>query len=318
MDEIKPITNQGFFSYVFKLSKFKQADLVNFVQYSALSIVPFILIYFYIKKYTPNITYKDSTLYITLVTFLSIVAFIVGIFFIDRIVNFIPTLSGKYYDVINLTNISIILIMVLLISPAGYAERVNILLYRFDNWFTLDQYITKLFGIKDKPEKGIGSFSMYDHETNQWSYEVAFDKASTAAKAAGADDAKAAATGHLVADKLRQIHDNKTTTDTQRILSLSGTKQNQANSSTTTLNPAISQQYSSPAPLPMQGPTQPPATNMYANTQNPLQNVAMSGMSTSNPYAMGGGGGGGMGGGMMDSSEPEAANGALGSSFTSW
>ena len=82
----------------------------------------------------------------------------------------------------------------------------------------------------------------------------------------------------------------------------------------------MSQQYSSPAPLPMQGPTQQPNNNMYANTQNPLQNVAMSGMSTSNPYAMGGGGGGmgGMGGGMMDSSEPEAANGALGSSFTSW
>jgi hypothetical protein len=317
MDEIKPITNQGFFSYVFKLSKFKQADLVNFIQYSALSIVPFILVYFYIKKYTPNITYRDSTLYITLVTFLSIVAFIIGIFFIDRIVNFIPTLSGKYYDVINLTNISIILIMVLLISRAGYAERVNILLYRFDNWFTLDQYITRLFGMKDRPSKGFGSFNMHDNETNQWSYEVAFDNASTAAKAAGADEAKATATGHLVVDKLKQIHDSKETTDAQRILSLSGTKQNQANSSTTTLNPAISQQYSSPAPLPMQGPTQQPNNNMYANTQNSLQNAAMSGMSMSNPYAMGGSGGG-MGGGMMDSSEPEAANGALGSSFTSW
>ena len=80
---------------------------------------------------------------------------------------------------------------------------------------------------------------------------------------------------------------------------------------------SVAARHSSPAPLPMQGPTQPQATNMYANTQNPLQNVAMSGMSTSNPYAMGGGGGG-MGGGMMDNSEPEAANGALGSSFTSW
>ena len=38
MDEIKPITNQGFFSYVFKLSKFKQADLLNFIQYCILSI----------------------------------------------------------------------------------------------------------------------------------------------------------------------------------------------------------------------------------------------------------------------------------------
>jgi len=307
MDEIKPITNQGFFSYVFKLSKFKQADLLNFVQYSAISIVPFIIIFYYIKKYSPNITYESSTIYILFVTFIAIVLFIVGIFFTDRIVNFIPTLSGKYYDVINLTNISIVLIMVLLITRAGYMERTSILLYRFDKWFKLDNYIANLFGIKDTR-----SFDIFDNEQNQWYYQVAFDNAKSAAKAAGADDAKATATGHMVAEKLKQVKEAEQTTNAQQILSLTGTKQNQANSSATTLNPAMSQQYSSPAPLPTQGPTQqqPNFNNMYANTQNPLQNAATPGMSTSNPYAMGGG--------MMDSSDPEPANGALGSSFTSW
>ena len=307
MEDIKPITNQGFFSYVFKLSKFKQADLLNFVQYSAISIIPFIIIYYYIKKYTPKITYESSTIYILLVTFLAIMLFIVGIFFIDRIVNFIPTLSGKYYDVINLTNISIVLIMVLLITRAGYMERTSILLYRFDQWFQLDNYIAKLFGVKHLP-----AFNIFDNEQDQWYYQVAFDNAKKAAKAAGADDAKATATGHMIAEKLKQVKETEQTTNAQQILSLSGTKQNQANSSATTLNPVMSQQYSSPAPLPTQGPTQPQTNfnNMYANTQNPLQNAATPGMSTSNPYAMGGG--------MMDSSDPEPANGALGSNFTSW
>ena len=307
MEDIKPITNQGFFSYVFKLSKFKQSDLLNFVQYSAISIIPFLILYYYIKKYSPEITYESSTIYILLVTFISIMAYIVGIFFIDRIVNFIPTLSGKYYDVINLTNISIVLIMVLLITRAGYMERTSILLYRFDKWFKLDNYIANLFGIKDTR-----TFDIFDNEQNQWYYQVAFDNAKSAAKAAGADDAKATATGHMVAEKLKQIKNAEETTNAQQILSLTGTKQNQANSSATTLNPAMSQQYSSPAPLPTQGPTQqqPNFNNMYANTQNPLQNAATPGMSTTNPYAMGGG--------MMDSSEPEPANGALNSSFTSW
>ena len=307
MEDIKPITNQGFFSYVFKLSKFKQSDLVNFVQYSAISIVPFLIMYYYIKKYSPEITYQSSTIYILLVTFISIMAYIVGIFFIDRVVNFIPTLSGKYYDVINLTNISIVLIMVLLLTRAGYMERTSILLYRFDKWFKLDNYIANLFGIKDTR-----SFDIFDNEQNQWYYQVAFDNAKKAAKAAGADDAKATATGNMVAEKLKQIKNAEETTNTQQILSLTGTKQNQANSAVTTLNSVMSQQYSSPAPLPTQGPTQqqPSFNNMYANTQNPLQNAATPGMSTSNPYAMGGG--------MMDSSDPEPANGALGSSFTSW
>jgi hypothetical protein len=307
MEDIKPITNQGFFSYVFKLSKFKQSDLVNFVQYSAISIVPFLIIYYYIKKYSPEITYQSSTIYILLVTFISIMAYIVGIFFIDRVVNFIPTLSGKYYDVINLTNISIVLIMVLLLTRAGYMERTSILLYRFDKWFKLDNYIANLIGIKDTR-----SFDIFDNEQNQWYYQVAFDNAKNAAKAAGADDAKATATGNMVAEKLKQIKNAEETTNTQQILSLTGTKQNQANSAVTTLNSVMSQQYSSPAPLPTQGPTQqqPSFNNMYANTQNPLQNAATPGMSTSNPYAMGGG--------MMDSSEPEPANNALGSNFTSW
>jgi hypothetical protein len=307
MDEIKPITNQGFFSYVFKLSKFKQADLLNFIQYSTISIVPFILLYYYIKKYSPKITYENSTLYILFVTFISILLFIVGIFFIDRIINFIPTISGKYYDVINLTNISIILIMVLLIVRAGYMERTSILLYRFDKWFKLDDYIAKLFGIKNTT-----NFNMFDDEQDQWYYQVAFDNAKNAAKASGADDAKANAAGHMVAEKLKQVKEAEQTTNTQQIISLSGTKQNQANSSATTLNPSMSQQYSSPAPLPIQGPTQPLPNfnNMYANTQTPLQNAATPGISTSNPYAMGGS--------MMDSSEPEPANGALGGGFTSW
>ena len=307
MDEIKPVTNQGFFSYVFKLSKFKQADLLNFIQYSTISIIPFIIIYFYIKKYSPSITYENSTLYIIFVTFISIVLFIVGIFFIDRIVNFIPTISGKYYDIINLTNISIILIIILLITRAGYMERTSILLYRFDNWFKLDKYIANIFGIKHTP-----ILDIFNHEEDQWYYQVAFDKAKFAAKAAGADDAKATAAGNLVADKLKQKKESERVSNTQQIISSMGTNQNQSNASSTTLNPAISQQYSSPAPLPTQGPTQPLPNfnNMYANTQNPLQNAATPGMSTSNPYAMGGS--------MMDSSEPEPANGALGGGFTSW
>jgi hypothetical protein len=307
MEEIKPITNQGFFSYVFMLSKFKQADLLNFIQYSTLSIVPFLLLYYFIKKYGPRITYKDSSLYILGATLFSMIIFIVGIFFIDRIVNFIPTLSGKYYDVINLTNISILLIMCLLIIRAGYMERMSLLLTRFGNWFTLDDYIIKLFGVKE-----LRVFNIYDNEQDQYYFQDAYLKEKAAVKAAGADDAKAEELGHIIAAKLQKIKKDETTTDAARILSKAGASNgNGNNTSATTLNPAISQQYATPAPLPTEGPKQnlPNFNNMYANTPNPLQNAATPGMSTTNPYAMGGGGSG----------EPEAANGALGNSaFSNW
>jgi len=304
MDEIKPITNQGFFSYVFKLSKFKQADLLNFSQYTALSIIPLMLFYFYIKKYTPSITYQSSSLYICIITFIEILLFVVAIFFIDRIVNYIPTFSGKYYDTINLVNISILFVMIILLSQAGYRERTSILLYRFDNWFKLDNYIASLFGVKH-----VRAFDMFDDEKDQYLYQVAFDKGKAAAKAAGADDTKATAAGNISAEKLKQKKLAVNEVSNQKISS-SGSNSNQISSMSSTLNPAISQQYATPAPLPTQGPVQPQPNynNMYANTQNPLQNAATPSMGGNESMYVGGGGSG----------EPEPANGVLGGGFTSW
>ena len=61
-DSIKPITNQGFFTYVFKLSKFKQEDLLNVIQYTVLSIIPVMLFIYFTKKYFPLVTEDNSSL----------------------------------------------------------------------------------------------------------------------------------------------------------------------------------------------------------------------------------------------------------------
>jgi hypothetical protein len=308
MEELKPMTNQGFFSYVFALSKFKQADLLNFIQYCTLSIVPILILYYFIKKYGPRITYKNSSLYILSATLFSLLVFIVGIFFIDRIINFIPTLSGKYYDVINLTNISIILIFCLLTIRAGYMERMSVLLNRFGNWFTLDDYVAKLIGFKE-----LRKFNIYDDEQNQFYYQDAFNKEKAAALAAGASEEKANERGYIVAAKLQKQKEYEKSTDASVVLSKNGNtggSSSNTSSAVTTTNPAISQQYAAPAPLPTQGPKQnlPNYNNMYANTTNPLQNAASPGMSSEGMYVGDGGSG-----------VPEPANGALGGgAFSTW
>jgi len=231
----------------------------------------------------------------------------VGIFFIDRVINFIPTISGKYYDVINLTNISILLILCLFTIRAGYMERMSLLLTRFGKWFTLDDYVAKLVGVKE-----LRTFNIYDNEQDQYYFQDAYYKEKAAAKAAGADDAKAEELGHIVAAKLQKIKENEKTTDAAKILSKAGSSNgNGSNTPATTLNPVISQQYAAPAPLPTQGPKQnlPNYNNMYANTSNPLQNAATPGMKTNEGMYFGDGGSG----------DPEPANSALGGSgFSTW
>jgi len=150
-DSIKPITNQGFFTYVFKLSRFKQEDLMNIIQYTLLSIVPVILFVYFTKKYFPSLEENDSSLYIFTVTVIELIFMIIGIFFIDRIINYIPTYSGKYYETINLTTIVIIFVLFMLITETGFKKRTLVMLERFDKFFFIDDALIRKFGGEVRP-----------------------------------------------------------------------------------------------------------------------------------------------------------------------
>ena len=150
-DSIKPITNQGFFTYVFKLSKFKQEDLMNIVQYTLLSIVPVVLFIYFTKKYFPSLEENDSSLYIFTITVIELIFMIIGIFFIDRIINYIPTYSGKYYETINLTTIVIIFVLFMLITETGFKKRTLVMLERFDKFFFIDDALIRKFGGEVRP-----------------------------------------------------------------------------------------------------------------------------------------------------------------------
>lgn len=150
-DSIKPITNQGFFTYVFKLSKFKQEDLMNIVQYTLLSIVPVVLFIYFTKKYFPSLEETDSSLYIFTVTVIELIFMIIGIFFIDRIINYIPTYSGKYYETINLTTIVVIFVLFMLITETGFKKRTLVMLERFDKFFFIDDALIRKFGGEVRP-----------------------------------------------------------------------------------------------------------------------------------------------------------------------
>ena len=306
MDEIKSITNQGFFSYVFKLSKFKQADLLNFIQYCILSIVPFIITYYFVKKYGFSITYTDSSLYILFATFSSIMLFIVGIYFIDRIINYIPPLSGKFYDVVNITNLSIAIIMaLLLIHNAGYLERTSILLSRFDALFNR---MLSLVGIKNPPE-----FDMFNNENNNYQYQLAFYKARDKAIELGATNEKADDTGNAIVDKLKKIKSIQETTDAKQILEIS--RHNSSNSLGTSASkdnisnmlPNMNGQNSTSISM--------SSSSVSSSSQNPPQYISTSGVSTTNPYARKNED---MSMDRQPTNDPEPANSIGGGGFSAW
>ena len=265
-DSIKPITNQGFFTYVFKLSKFKQQDLLNILQYSAISVIPIMLFIYFTKKYFPTVSHDDSTLYIFIVTFIEIMFMIMGIFFIDRIINYIPTYSGKYYETINLTTVIIVFVIFIMFIQAGFRERASILLHRFDNWFTIDDMIVRKLGYTPKP------FDLVEEE-GQYNLEV----------------------GRVFGEGRPDVAQDTIRKNKNKLKGKNGVVSNQQ----ATINPQMSQQYAVPPPLPVQGPAaanyggggggggggmSPPAQNfnsMYTSPVNPLINASTSGMDDS-------------------------------------
>lgn len=148
---IKPITNQGFFSYVFKLSRFKQEDLMNIVQYLMLAVVPVMLFIYFTKKYFPSVSDDYSSMYIFIITFIELIFMIIGIFFIDRMINYIPTYSGKYYETINLTTVILVFMIFMFLTTGGFKKRAYTLLHRFDDWFTIDDMIVRKLGYTPRP-----------------------------------------------------------------------------------------------------------------------------------------------------------------------
>jgi hypothetical protein len=155
------------------------------------------------------------------------------------------------------------------LSQAGFRERAAILLYRFDNWFTIDDMIITKLGYQPKP------FSLLKAEEGQYNLEV----------------------GRVSGEGRPDVAQDTIRKNKSKLKSKNGAVSTQQ----ATINPQMSQQYAVPPPLPVQGPSipnygggggggsgggnmAPPVQNfnsMYAGPVNPLVNAATPGMDDS-------------------------------------
>jgi hypothetical protein len=170
--------------------------------------------------------------------------------------------------------------MLILLTHAGFRERTSILLYRFDNWCTIDDWIAAKLGVAPK------KFDMFSSESGEYNLETGNTAGAKGKAGSKSKGKKGAAAGQQASQQ-------------------------------PTLNPQISQQYAAPPPIPVQGPSMSGYGGGGGGMmQQPVQNFNSMPNNLSNPM----GGGGGASDGMGDMfQEPEAANGALGgSSWSSW
>lgn len=136
MDGINDTTGKpNFIKHVFNFNDDSKSDMLNIVQYSLLSIVPVVGLNKLMQKYVPEADDTKSSLELSVEVCSQVVLMFISMFFIHRIITFVPTYSGEKYATFNVNNVVLSMLVVLLSLQTKLGEKVSILVDRMiDYW----------------------------------------------------------------------------------------------------------------------------------------------------------------------------------------
>jgi hypothetical protein len=147
-DEKLSIGKNSFVKHVFNFDQDTKSELLNIVQYSLVSVVPIILLNKSMHHFSPELDESKGSFEVLVEIVLQIIVMFVGIFFIHRIITYIPTYSGIKYENFSVVNIIIVFLMILLSLQSKLGEKTNLLIDR------LVEYIDGSKSAKVKPAGG--------------------------------------------------------------------------------------------------------------------------------------------------------------------
>ena len=123
-------TKDSFMKHVFYFDDQSKSDILNLLQYTLLGIIPIIILNKLIAQYVPEADEKKGTLEISAEVVIQILVMIFGIFFINRLITYVPTYSGEDYESINLGSGILVFLMIIISFQSRLGEKVNILMDR--------------------------------------------------------------------------------------------------------------------------------------------------------------------------------------------
>jgi len=123
-------SSTSFFKHVFNFDEDSKGDMLNIVQYSILAIIPIVIVNKIMQKYVPEANEEKGSLEITSEVLLQIVGMFISLFFIHRMVTFVPTYSGSKYPDFSIIFIILAILMITLSLQTKLGEKVTILVDR--------------------------------------------------------------------------------------------------------------------------------------------------------------------------------------------
>lgn len=131
-DTIKETAKEdmNFLSYVFNFDDENKANMSNMLQYVILGVVPVVIILKLIKHYVPEDDDTKGSVEILAEVVAQLAVIFLAIWFVDKMIRFIPTYSGVCYHAFNETNFIIPILIILVTMQTKLGAKINILVDR--------------------------------------------------------------------------------------------------------------------------------------------------------------------------------------------
>lgn len=120
-------SNDGFFKYVFNFDENTKSEVLNIMQYSILSLIPIIVLNKAMQRYVPEAEEQKGSLEILAEVLIQVFVLFLGLFFVNRLVTYVPTYSGSKYPDFSIVNIILVGLVILLSLQTKLGEKVSIL-----------------------------------------------------------------------------------------------------------------------------------------------------------------------------------------------
>ena len=117
----------GFFNHIFNFDNDNKSTIMNMLQYIILGLIPIVLVLKTIKYYVPEEDDNKGTTEITIEVALQLFSIFFAIWFIDRMVRYVPTYSGINYHKFNEINFILPLLIILVTMQTKLGAKINIL-----------------------------------------------------------------------------------------------------------------------------------------------------------------------------------------------
>jgi hypothetical protein len=129
----KEMKKVSFLNHVFRFDEESKNEMINIIQYAFIAVVPVVLLNKFIKHYIPEVDDTKGNVEIGFEIAAQIIILFMGLFFVHRIITFVPTYSGEDYKDFSLVGIIMFALVIILSLQTKIGEKTNILVERIMN-----------------------------------------------------------------------------------------------------------------------------------------------------------------------------------------